>query len=377
MNRKPVVQTLPSFSGRTLVISDIHGSLDLYQDLLQKCHYIPGQDRLILLGDLVEKGEQNLELVHFLMEQAKTKHVYMTMGNCDFVAKNILYSYRLDYLREVLLARSNSLIHEMIQELGLPPLDSQTDMDVLAATLRKHYLKELAFLNDLPHVLATPTATFVHSGLIDEQTYAQDFRYIMANYHFGRQDHHFSKPVVVGHMPISEYCPTIACFNPLFNQEKNILFIDGGNQVKRAGQLNALIFWNDDFTFEHLRFESVDDLLRVSVKHTTHPSTPDPFFVTWADGKVDILEDHSKYVLAYSPALEREIEVDKAFLTQDGDSMRASNFTNYEMPLEKGEIVSVVNLWDDKAQIKKNGQLGWTYRSNLDIDPTLVSFDLR
>ncbi len=377
MNRKPVVQTLPFFSGRTLVISDIHGSLTLYQDLLKKCNYVPGQDRLILLGDLVEKGTQNLELVHFLMEQAKTSNVYMTMGNCDFVAKNILYSYRLDYLRQVLLERSNSLIHEMIQELGLPPLDSRTDMDVLAATLRTHYLKELAFLNDLPHVLASSAATFVHSGLVDEQTYAQDFRYIMANYHFGRQEHHFSKPVIVGHMPISEYCPTIACFNPLFNQEKNILFIDGGNQVKRAGQLNALIFWNDDFAFDHLRFESVDDLLRVRVKETTHPNPSDPFFVTWADGVVEILEDHSKYVLAYSPALQREIEVDKAFLIREGDHLRASNFTNYEMPLEKGEIVSLVNLWDNKAQIKKNGQLGWTYRSNLDIDPTLVSFDLR
>ena len=138
-----------------------------------------------------------------------------------------------------------------------------------------------------------------------------------------------------------------------------------------------MTFWNDDFTYEYLRFECVDDLLRVSVKNTTHPSTPDPFFVTWADGSVDILENHYKHVLAYSPALGRSIEVDKAFLTREGNRVRASNFTNYEMPLEKGEIVSVVNLWDDKAQIKKNGQLGWTYRSNLDIDPTLVSFDLR
>ncbi len=377
MNRKPVIQKLPAFSGRTLIISDIHGRLDLYEALLKKCHYIPGQDRLILLGDLMEKGSQNLELVHLLMKQAQFPNVYMTMGNCDFVAKNVLYSYRLEFLREVLLNRSQSLIHEMIQSLGLPSLDAQTDMDQLAATLRKHYLKELAFLNDLPHVLVSSKAIFAHSGIIDEDTYASDFRYIMANYHFGRQEHHFSKPVIVGHMPVSEYCPTIACFNPRFDREKNIIFIDGGNQVKRAGQLNALIVWNDDFRLDHLRFECVDDLPLVFAKTTTHPHTPDPFFVTWADGIVEVLEDHSKSALVYSTALDRQIEVEKAFLVQEKDHLRASNFTNYEMPLEKGEIVSLVNLWEDKAQVKKNGQLGWTYRSNLDIDPTLVSFDLR
>ncbi len=378
MNRKPIIQKLPAFSGRTLVISDIHGSLDLYQALLKKCHYTPGQDRLILLGDLMEKGEQNLDLLHVLMEQASFPNVYMTMGNCDFVAKNVLYSYRLDFLREVLLKRSNSLIHEMIDQLGLPPLDSSTDMDVLAATLRKHYLKELAFLNDLPHVLVSPKAIFAHSGIVDEETYAHDFRYIMANYHFGWQEHHFLKPVVVGHMPVSEYCSTVACFNPRFDQEKNILFIDGGNQVKRAGQLNALMFWNDDLTFESMRFECVDALLEVQVRKNTYPKNTDPFFVTWTDGIVEILENHSKSDLVYSPALKRAIEVDKTFLRQDGDHLRASNFTNYEMPLEKGETVSLVNLWDDKAQIKKNGCLGWTAQSNLDLDPTLsISFDLR
>ena len=120
MNRKPVIQKLGRFQGRTIVISDIHGALRTYQKLLKKIDYKPGKDRLILLGDLVEKGDQSLPTLRFIMKQMEAGSVYPMMGNCDFVAKNVLFSYRLDFLKQVLLNRKNSLIHEMIAEAGLP-----------------------------------------------------------------------------------------------------------------------------------------------------------------------------------------------------------------------------------------------------------------
>jgi hypothetical protein len=46
--------------------------------------------------------------------------------------------------------------------------------------------------------------------------------------------------------------------------------------------------------------------------------------------------------------------------------MKAYDYTNYEIPLKKGDTVKEVFAYQDKVQIKKNGILGWTYRSNLE-----------
>lgn len=93
MNRKPVIQKIGRFQGRTIVISDIHGALKTYQKLLKKVDYKPGKDRLILLGDLVEKGDQSLATLHFIMKQMDAGFVYPMMGNCDFVAKKLCFQF--------------------------------------------------------------------------------------------------------------------------------------------------------------------------------------------------------------------------------------------------------------------------------------------
>ena len=96
MNRSVVIQKLETKAKRKIIISDIHGNLDLYQALLKKINYKPNVDCLILLGDLVEKGKQNLDTLHYIMHQVQNEDVHCIMGNCDFIAKNVLYSYRLD-----------------------------------------------------------------------------------------------------------------------------------------------------------------------------------------------------------------------------------------------------------------------------------------
>ena len=54
MNRSVVIQKLETKAKRKIVISDIHGNLDLYLKLLDQISYKPNEDCLILLGDLIE-----------------------------------------------------------------------------------------------------------------------------------------------------------------------------------------------------------------------------------------------------------------------------------------------------------------------------------
>jgi hypothetical protein len=363
MKRNIVVQQLPSFYGREIAISDLHGNLDLYETLLKKISYQPGKDRLILLGDLVEKGTQNLALLRRIMKQCEEENVFCLMGNCDFTAKNVLYSYRMEYIRSILLQRKNSLIHEMAAQIGLPSLDEKTDVSSYFAALRKAYLKELSFLNDLPHVIVTPERYYTHAGLVSEQDFGSDMRYAMTLSFFMNQDVSFSKPVVCGHLPVTEYDRAIANFEPKYSVSKNIYSIDGGNMVKKSGQLNALIFQAN-----HVSSDSADHLPEAFVQEDVSPFNPSPLFLTWAQGKVEILKKREPQTLVFSSWLNRSFWVENEFLVQKKDgSYMATDYTNYEMPLKKGERVKLVFAYQNKYQIKKNNRLGWTYTKNLRI----------
>lgn len=360
MNRHVKSIRLPEAAGREIVISDIHGDLDTYNALLKKAEYVPGEDRLILLGDLVEKGPKNLAMLHRVMQQTEEENVICIMGNCDFIAKNILYGYRLEFIRRVLLERKHSLIHEMAAQAGMEALSESTDMDQYARQLRHLYLKELAFLNDLPHVAETPSRIYAHAGLLNEQNYADDFRHVLTYPLFSETSQRFIKQIVVGHMPVSEYCRQRGDFNPRFNSASNILSIDGGNIVKTSGQLNAVIFHGPV-----MKTLYASRLPKARVLQTTYPNNPAPFFVGFNHGDITVVRQEEKQSLVFSPYLRRHFWIDNPFL----NAGKGTDFTNYEMPLKRGETVEVVDTYGKKTQIKKQGILGWTLSENLELLP--------
>lgn len=358
MDRSVKVRHLPPFSGRTIVISDIHGCLEVYRKLLAKVKYQPGTDRILLLGDLVEKGPDNLDTLHFIMNQVQHENVHCLMGNCDFTAKNVLFSYRLDFIRNVVSSR-RSLITEMADQIGIDML--AMDMDDFCQQIRRHFLDELSFLADLPHVLLDEKRIYTHAAIMNETTFGDDFRQTMTTPFFADTAARFSRPVVCGHLPVSEYCQSIASFDVLWNPEKNIYSIDGGNIVKRSGQLNALIFEADG----SVSTNSADLLPLARAVHTVTPKRQLPFYLTWNRGQITILDAHSAsdQVLAHSAYLRRTFWIDRAFV-KDG---RGTEYTNYQMPLKKGDIVSVTDIYGDKVQIKKGGRLGWAFACDLEM----------
>ena len=48
---------------KTIIVGDVHGCLIELEELLGKCAYIPGRDRLIFVGDLINRGEHSLEVL--------------------------------------------------------------------------------------------------------------------------------------------------------------------------------------------------------------------------------------------------------------------------------------------------------------------------
>ena len=103
---------------RAIFISDIHGEKDLLEVLLEKVHYIPGQDTLFLLGDLIEKGSASLETLRWVMTLARNERVIVLKGNNDeaeqLLEDKIPLPMKLGYLRT-----RRSLISEMAFDRGV------------------------------------------------------------------------------------------------------------------------------------------------------------------------------------------------------------------------------------------------------------------
>jgi diadenosine tetraphosphatase ApaH/serine/threonine PP2A family protein phosphatase len=62
---------------RHIFIGDIHGCLEEFDELLQKISYNPNSDRLILLGDLIDRGPDSVGVV----QRARELKLECVMGN--------------------------------------------------------------------------------------------------------------------------------------------------------------------------------------------------------------------------------------------------------------------------------------------------------
>jgi bis(5'-nucleosyl)-tetraphosphatase (symmetrical) len=70
-------------------IGDIQGHFKPLMGLLDKIHFDPKQDELILLGDVVNRGPQSLEVMRFIL--AHQDKVKMVLGNHDLYLMHLFY----------------------------------------------------------------------------------------------------------------------------------------------------------------------------------------------------------------------------------------------------------------------------------------------
>lgn len=74
---------------KTFVIGDVHGSYDQLQNLLNKIRPNLRQDRLVMLGDYIDRGPDSYLTVRSLMELQNTfdsSHVALLRGNHEQMA---------------------------------------------------------------------------------------------------------------------------------------------------------------------------------------------------------------------------------------------------------------------------------------------------
>jgi serine/threonine protein phosphatase 1 len=218
---------------RAYVVGDIHGRLDLLEDLLAKIHAElqrrPAQKTLLVfVGDLIDRGPGSAQVIERLRtyRRAGIEPVFL-LGNHEEVLLRIL-------------GGETSLIRSWLQFGGLQCLRSYgaepeqlthaTDEEALSIVRAAIPREHVEFLESFADSCRFGDYLFVHAGIrpgvvLEEQSQS-DLRWIRAPFLFDETDHGFV--VVHGHT-ISEEV----------EERANRIGIDTG--AYRTGVLTALV----------------------------------------------------------------------------------------------------------------------------------------
>lgn len=349
---------------RIICISDIHGHLTHFDRLLKKINFCP-DDFLIIIGDAVEDGYASLGSLRRIMELEKAGNTLMLSGNWDHFMHRMLISNEPWYqatLLDLALKRSkylgSSMLLDMCKELDIP-LSAKTDLPSLMPTIREHFAGEIAFMGNLPIILDAGEFICVHGGIhtLDEAELAKcDPYYLMKNDAFVEQGYSFDRWLITGHWPVSNYDKHIANYGPHIYPNQRIAAIDGGCGKQEAAQLNALIMYaGRPGEFE---YDFIDDFPRVTACDRQQPSE-NPIHTNWSTRFIDVISKSDEFAVVHHHATGRQLEVPlRRLWLQDGTEM-LGDYTDYELPVEPGDVLSVLFETSKGLCCKKGSVSGW------------------
>ncbi|CAG7610681.1 Serine/threonine-protein phosphatase 1 [Paenibacillus solanacearum] len=148
--------------GRTLAISDIHGCFEEFGALLELVNYRPEQDRLILLGDYIDRGPQSKEVVEKVMTLHEQWGVVALRGNHE--------QLMMDALQKDEDARwlKNGALQTIASYCDLSVYSDRLDESHYRAAkqyMKEHFAAHLSFIESLPLYYETDRHIFVHAGI--------------------------------------------------------------------------------------------------------------------------------------------------------------------------------------------------------------------
>ncbi|RNF38846.1 metallophosphoesterase [Planococcus salinus] len=209
---------------RTLAISDIHGELGLFEELLEKAEYDTAKDQLILLGDYVDRGPNSKGVLERVVE-LKKRGAIVLRGNHD--------QMMLDAANEEPGAKRNWARNGALSTLK--SYDSSIkDMTFPSAAV---FWEHVDFINEMGYYHETDDTIFVHAGVQPgvpvQETDPSVLIWIREEFHTAYSG---EKTVVFGHTPA--FLLGGASDDNVYFGDNGIIGIDGGAAYGR--QLNCL-----------------------------------------------------------------------------------------------------------------------------------------
>ncbi len=345
---------------RILAVSDIHANLPYFKGALDKVGF-RDDDELIIDGDFLEKGQQSLETLRFIMKLCEKGNVHPLLGNCDAHWTEDVFSDLPDFDGHVLRYMKHKrygILWEMCAAAGLDVMG----MDSLTPhkeTLKRLFPDELAFLNTLPHAIETDKFIFAHAGMDGSKPLEDNnTSELMHRDAFLREGQSFAKWVIVGHWPVVLYGENVVCANPIIDREHRTICLDGGCVLKDDGQLNVLIIPDRDS--EDFSFSAYDPFPEKRVLSDQREGERS-YYIRWGDSRVRVLERGEEFSRCRHLRTGYEMDILTKYLFSDADETDCNDSTDYILPLRAGDTVRVVEETSRGCLVKHNGVSGWYF----------------
>ncbi|WP_262177151.1 metallophosphoesterase [Saccharococcus sp. Marseille-Q5394] len=337
---------------RVIITSDIHANLPLFQELLEKVNYTK-EDYLFINGDLCEKGPDSLSTVAFARKlSVESDRVFITKGNCD-VVHDYVFNH-VEGIKNYMEQRKHSILNEMLDLHG-KSLDEFATLQELGEFYRSHFGEVLAWLDQLPIAYETDDFIIIHAGIEDIPVWKETSRkYALYAQAFYEKGHQADKTVIAGHWPVVNYRANAVSSNcPLIDLEKRVIAIDGGNQIKEDGQLNAILIEGEDISYTYVDGLNEKTIIRDHVDERGRVGT-----VTYPNYELRLLKEEEFFTLCENTNLGIEQWIKNEFIHEG----RCKNdLSTTFLSVEKGETVSIVDdRHDGYALVKSSsGEVGW------------------
>ena len=177
-------------AGKTFVVGDVHGCLDMLKGLIEKIEWNPSNDRLIFIGDYIDRGRDSKGVVDFVLKlKADSPHVQCLIGNHEQMF--------LDYLSDIdpqtfILNGGLSTLrsYKEVSRGRKNPLIPSSHLDFFSSLLPMIELEQYYVV----HAGFRPRISIEDQNLIDMIWIRDGFIY---------SDYDFGRVVIFGHTPFS------------------------------------------------------------------------------------------------------------------------------------------------------------------------------
>lgn len=354
---------------RLLVVSDIHGFDHYLEGVLEKANY-SADDILVIVGDMIEKGPESLATVRTILKlREQNPHIYPVIGNVDYGKLMDFYDnstvgdqYFLKTLKWTKQERTRGFFLDILDELDID-LNSLCleNIPSLKEKIYAGYHVELDFLWHLPAVLESGNFIFVHAGIpTDDLADLKEedlFTYLKQDA-FMNSDVSFEKIVVTGHWPVCLYRDDVDSMNPIFNEEKHIIAIDGGCALKNGAQLNALVIPNVQADMRDITYRAYDDYPTITADHD-QANQPATFVIRYFDCEVEILSRCEDMLRLRQVSSGIEFDAPESFVYKNKERFYCSDYSDACLEVSTGDVLSIVEQTSHGYIVKKNGIIGW------------------
>ncbi len=187
--------------GNVWAVGDVHGYADTLLALLDSLN-LSSRDRVVLLGDLVDRGPRSCEVIRIARENPQ---IFSVLGNHE---EMMLNSFDVDNI-ETMTAQQTNWFYVGGRATNQSYIDEFTNSqgDIDDFDLRMRVGKDLAWLDSLPHHIVLDDFRLVHAGYspwdgdLDLQS-ADTLMWIRGEFHNSITPVDEKRTVVFGHSTV-------------------------------------------------------------------------------------------------------------------------------------------------------------------------------